>query len=78
MEDQLISFETAKLPKDKGFPQISSPCFDSNGTIRNSTYFKSLSNFTGRTKTGYYQSTQSLLQKWLREKTRYFQSSYYI
>jgi len=65
MEDQLITSETAKLAKEKGFDEISQFSFF-RGT---KDYIKkekctnsSLSSFT------YALCTQSLLQKWLRKK----------
>lgn len=64
MEEQLISFEVAKLAKEKEFPQLNYPCYADDEKIHTSMYFLiSYSDFNK-----YYQSTQSLLQKWLREK----------
>ena len=58
MEEQLISFETAKLAKEKGFKRLCDFSYDEDGTI------------TGNCEQAYnfVAPTQSLLQKWLREK----------
>lgn len=59
MEEQLISFETAKLAKDRGF-NLKEPCTCGGfpncicDAVRIDNYI--------------YKPTQSLLQKWLREK----------
>jgi hypothetical protein len=64
MEEQLITFETAKLAKEKGF-NIKS-CFplsyDDKGQLYNLEY-QNLPEDSGE----FYCVTQSLLQKWLRE-----------
>lgn len=59
MKEQLISFETAKLAKEKGFPHCDGvSAYDEDGDIVNS-----------HTKVAKYSApTQSLLQKWLREE----------
>lgn len=71
MEDQIVSFETAKLAKKKGFNYAecfywyrtySDYCFDDN--IRSLEIGK----HSIQTKNYYLAPTQSLLQKWLREK----------
>lgn len=59
MTEQLISFETAKLAKEKGYIDMSYPVYSYDG-------FKILS-YTNSMNV-YPCSTQSLLQKWLREK----------
>jgi hypothetical protein len=68
MTDQLISFETAKLAKEKGFNQnpyktanAYGPEFTNGSSIklRSSSYFITITAVA---------PTQSLLQKWLREK----------
>lgn len=65
MREELISFETAKLAKEKGFKQIDVyPCFGDDGNVHTVEYF----NTSYPTKNSYYQSTQSLLQKFLREE----------
>lgn len=72
MKDQLVSFETAKLAKEKGFPQ--------NDLIKNgqsySTYknklltsdmlLKAMGDLENNSEIA--KPTQSLLQKWLREE----------
>lgn len=62
MEDELITFETAKLAKDKGFEVSVLSIFN---------YFTStggrLYNVKFPDKTYFVRPTQSLLQKWLRE-----------
>jgi hypothetical protein len=68
MEDQLISFETAKLAKERGF---NTECV---------TFYNRGSNYKMQSdpmiRTGYdiiYEApTQSLLQKWLREKNHIY------
>lgn len=65
MEDKLISFETAKLAKGKGFDINTKGSYDlTNGVRLNMNYI-----------VGHYNckdvcciTTQSLLQKWLREE----------
>ena len=70
MEEQLISFETAKLAKDKGFNEDTELFFNSfypkgtyniNGLTNYDEVTDKRDNFTSL-------PTQSLLQKWLREK----------
>lgn len=70
MKDQLISFETAKLAKEKGYKgdtgkrglniQLSTLCY----TIKENGYEEGHLNHVG---VGIAAPTQSLLQKWLRE-----------
>ena len=62
MEDQLISFETAKLAKEKGFWGIFL-LYKKDGTTWNSCFLGE-----DEFKECYPAPTQSLLQKWLREK----------
>jgi len=59
MEDQLITFETAKLAKEKGFNERTSKAFYYDGIVTsyNSQYADILIPWP----------IQSLLQKWLRE-----------
>ena len=80
MTENLISFETAKLAKEKGFVFEN---MDSNYELGYHSYFKWGSNekrvfaishyekdtrhSDGWSQTGYDAPTQSLLQKWLRE-----------
>ena len=56
--EELISFETAKLAKEKGFKKLCDFSYDDDGIL------------TGNCEQSYnyVASTQSLLQKWLREK----------
>lgn len=56
MTDQLISFKTAKLANDK-------MC-----NVECSIYIEPLGKVSNHVHAGYKQPTQSLLQKWLREK----------
>lgn len=70
MQEELITFETAKLAKEKGFDEI---CYYLHhplyGVVDNSKYHKnSKLNVSDKDKTEYITApTQSLLQKWLRE-----------
>ena len=59
MQEQLVSFKTAKLAKEKGYIDMSYPVYSYDG-------FKILS-YTNSMNI-YPCPTQSLLQKWLREK----------
>ena len=66
MDNQLVRFETAKLAKEKGFREYTPNCFDverSNAICNtgvNANEFSRVGNVSA--------PTQSLLQKWLREK----------
>lgn len=69
MKDEIITFETAKLAKEKGFDEICEYLWSGSGDeplfsekIRNHN--------TGlnHNREWYSQTTQSLLQKWLREE----------
>ena len=65
MEEQLISFETAKLAKEKGFKlplHSNRNYYNLNGNIHPYNWFNQfeLADYTDA-------PTQSLLQKWLRE-----------
>lgn len=69
MKEQLITFETAKLAKEKGFDE---PCkwhYTQNNSSKPAQLFaveyepECLNTWNGR----YSAPTQSLLQKWLRE-----------
>lgn len=86
MQDQLISFETAKLAKEKGFAvgtrinytiyhktqKSNNPSFRmTKGEIELSADYminNGPGDFTSETYSNYEAPTQSLLQKWLREK----------
>lgn len=63
MEDQVISFKTAVLAKEKGYPQDDYPCFGDDGNIHTIAYF----NTSYPIANSYFQSTQASLQRWLRE-----------
>ena len=63
MEEQLINFETAKLAKEKGFE------LDKYLSINDENPKNLNSNYNPRDyQPWYFDLTQSLLQKWLREK----------
>ena len=82
MEEQLISFETAKLAKEKGFEEFVSYCYLKDkklyGTYSlmnedDSAFIdimdgNELENHNSSDFDRYSAPTQSLLQKWLREK----------
>lgn len=71
MEDQLISFETAKLAKKKGFKQIEKCCYDPLCLDVNHIYDwwrEKECSTEERMKRLIAAPTQSLFQKWLREK----------
>lgn len=61
MEDKLIEYSTAKLAKEKGFVVEKYPYYTSPDSIITHSITKCLIPH-------YYAATQSLLQKWLREK----------
>jgi len=64
MEEQLITFETAKLAKEKGFDLETKHWYDQTGTLnpvkgpRGGMFYTNVG----------YAPTQSSLQKWIREK----------
>lgn len=60
MKEQLISFETAKLAKEKGFDITINKLYDIKGNLGSINCNNKCHNFSA--------PTQSLLQKWLREK----------
>ena len=67
IEEQLINFETAKLASDKGF-KIECNYFYNRGSnykLQNDSIIRTGDDLI------YEAPTQSLLQKWLREKHRY-------
>lgn len=68
MTEQLVSFETAKLAKEKGFDiEVDTYLTDKNpDKYRKLKMRTSLCNFN-KIDTIYSRPTQSLLQKWLRE-----------
>jgi len=59
MEDQLVSFETAKLAKEKGFDKRCIYFYTPDGHALHQVMIRSLYECNA--------PTQSLLQKWLRE-----------
>lgn len=74
MTDQLISFETAKLAKEKGFDIPVLYAFDDdNGEIL-SSYSSSVFSPLNYNSSGHKHSrpTQSLLQRWLREQHKLY------
>lgn len=77
MKDQLISFETAKLAKEKGFYIINSDIlnwYHNNGEKAGDFDFRLMNTKITdyQTHEGILAPTQSLLQKWLREKHNLF------
>lgn len=67
MIDELISFEVAKLAKEKGFPQLKQGIY----YTKNKEHCLVGWGFRDETKESFAQfsaATQSLLQRWLREK----------
>ena len=75
MKEQLISYETGKLAKEKGFDIPSDTCFiigDKKGGS-STRVWKDNDDTKHMIRNPYfkmYQNTQSLLQKWLREEKR--------
>ena len=69
MEEQLISFETAKLAKEKGFNEFSNNLYSlmSENLIKDSKNKNSDSDDKHREYKFVSVPTQSLLQKWIRE-----------
>lgn len=65
MKDQLVSFEVAKLAKEKGFIDHNECYFFDNEGNEVVNYY--VNNYNKRS-TLIARPTQSLLQKWLREK----------
>ena len=69
MQEQLVSFETAKLARDRGFTEYVENEYDSNGRLRfdhstNAYYVVKRANDSISIASA---PTQSLLQRWLRE-----------
>ena len=62
MKEVIISFETAKLAKKNGLPQVNGEYYTENGE------FYSFRDHWNHKEPLYYAPTQSLLQKWLREE----------
>jgi hypothetical protein len=68
MREPLITFETAKLAKEKGFDVDTLYYYLDNGTLWGVGYVQSNSEFNNDSNA----PTQSLLQKWILEKHGYF------
>jgi hypothetical protein len=73
MEDQLITFDTAKLAKDKGFDWKVLNCYNENEEIGDNedNFFFNYNigpTIKGSNTNLYSIPTQSLLQKWLRKQ----------
>lgn len=64
MEEQLVSLDTAKLAKEKGFEVLVGEAFYKQ---EDGTYTEGLSNYDEPWYNEIKRPTQSLLQKWLRE-----------
>ena len=64
MKEQLVTFEVAKLAKEKGFNELSDSCYNIIGVISNNINNK---NQDWTDNEVYTAPTQSLLQKWLRD-----------
>lgn len=62
MKEEIISFETAKSAKEKGFNEVCNSCYDINGKVYHGMNHK---NDLGENV--FSAPTQSLLQKWIRE-----------
>ena len=66
MKDELVTFETAKLAKDKGFNKILCKfCFVKGHLLHKKLFVKNLHR---EGQDFYVAPTQSLLQRWLREE----------
>ena len=78
MQEELITFETAKLAKEKGFNIFTDVCFANTPNSDNKQYKKiklhhshsvgSVDSFGNMLTIVAYAPTQSLLAKWLREE----------
>lgn len=67
MKDELVTFETGKLAKEKGFDEFTKSYFNAKGELFN--FYAKLANHTiGVHNLQCTAPTQSLLQRWLREK----------
>lgn len=64
--DELVSFETAKLAKEKGFDVQTFDWYDYTGNYHKGFYPHELHECPRYKE--YYAPTQSLLQRWLRDK----------
>jgi len=68
MDIHYISFENAKLAKTHGYPQLHYPCYANDGKIHTTAYFYN----SKIDDEPFYATTQSLLQKWLRDEKQYY------
>ena len=73
MQDQLVSFKVAKLAKEKGFDIPVLNCYNENGELGDVeslcfVNYNQFKNVDGSNTNMYSAPTQSLLQKWLRDK----------
>jgi hypothetical protein len=68
MEDQLITFETAKLAKEKGFDLVVKSWYLGEHKFTNHAGLEHLYGNHNRLPKRYSAPTQSLVQRWLREK----------
>jgi hypothetical protein len=67
MEEQLISFKTAKLAKEKGFNEQVLDCYNTDGDLYGGNTEHILFKNKQLLETFYSAPTQSFLQKWFRE-----------
>lgn len=72
MKEQLITFETAKLAKEKGFNEQCIECYTDKKELYSNNSEKILFTNNQLLVTFYSAPTQSLLQKWLREEHNLF------
>ena len=68
MKEELVSFETAKLLKEKGFNEETIVGYTLEGHLEAPYYGRYFKNSDGENSIEYSAPTQSLAQKWLREK----------
>src|ERR1035437_1381955 len=69
MKEQLVSYKTAKLAKDKGFSLLTLYYYDFIGDIGSSS--SDDQNWNQSKETIYSAPTQSSLQKWLRDERNF-------
>jgi hypothetical protein len=63
IHDEIVTYEVAKLAKEKGFPQECDMFYNRNGKLCDERNYDSFDNGIL-----YYAPTRSLLQRWLREE----------
>ncbi len=78
ISEQIVTFETAKLAKEKGFNAMVYNCYNSNGNLYSDGYCEYIDDRPSSLgmpfenddlrSEGILSPTQALLQKWLREK----------